>query len=488
MKKINGYKLTIDNALLILISCVFSLLLVYIFFDILQSGGHPLYNERSILWIFLSSVVITFMLAHRSVTIKIVSILLIAFYIQRVIITYFFVDQFHYTNYLSFSTELIEAVSELFFYCVLSIVLGKYLLKPFFLVVINKFFSRKLPDYVNIRYFFFKVNFSRLSRFVAYFCIVTITLKICLLLIYSIYTGVEYGANDVLIVWAMNFANGLTIFIIFAIIFFSSNKKENKIFKIALSFILLSAILVTSKGVFLQLALFVYICLCVLKKPVLPKTIISALLIVLITLFVLYPVFAALRNALIAEVFFFDFNQFYGALQNAFFALSNRLGGFDWLTLWMSVPRSEIPPNATLLADIIRTINMLAPGKIISQPDAIPLGKLQLVFGRGHDSSSVYTLGGHSETLAGIATAYTYFGILLAPLFFLIWSGILTAMESSRIHPFHKVSILGSYLVTFISGGGFILMHGGFYWFIFSATFLAGVIWVVNKFKTTFVP
>ena len=100
--------------------------------------------------------------------------------------------------------------------------------------------------------------------------------------------------------------------------------------------------------------------------------------------------------------------------------------------------------------------------------------------------SFVNQLGGHAETLAGLATSYVYFGFLLAPLFFLIWSGILTALESSRIHPFHKVSILSTYLIVFMTGGGFIIMHGSFFWFIMCTIFLSGIIWVIRNLKRYF--
>jgi len=484
VNKINDYKMPLDNIFIIAVNYVLTLMLVYIFFDLqIESNDHPLYNAESILIITFSSILNTFMSAHRSPTLKITSVLLIFFYIQRVIFTYFFVDEFYYINYLSFTTDDIEATSKFFLYCVASILAGKYLLQPFLLVTINKFFCSRVPDYVNIRYFFFKVNFNHLSRFVAYFCLAAFALKISIVLLYSKYTGVLYSKNEVIIMWLMGFANSLSLFVIFAIIYFSFSKKKNRIFKIVILFIVLGAILFTSKGVLLTFVISAYVCYSVLKKKISLKLILIGFLAVLMTVFIIYPLFATLRTTFSGEGFNFNTPLYLSYMQNAFFSFSNRLGGFDWLNLWISVPFNEIPSSASLLGDIIRTINMLLPGELISQPDYVSLAKLQVVLGRGYESSFINQLGGHAETLAGLATAYVYFGILLAPLFFLIWSGLLTAIESSRIHPFHKVSILSSYLIVFLTGGGFILMHGSFFWFLFCTIFLSGIIWVVGLFK-----
>ena len=357
-KSVSLNKMPLDNIFIIAANCLLTIVLVYIFFDLqIKSNDHPLYNSESILIIFFSSALNTFMSTHRSSTLKITSILLIFFYFQRVIFTYFYVDEFHYNNHLSFTTDHIEATSKFFLYCVASILGGKYLLQPFLLVAINKFFCGRVPDYTNIRYFFLKVNFYKLSRLVAYFCLVFFTLKIYLVLKSSKFTGVIYSQSDVLVMWAMGFANSLSIFVIFALIYFPLRRKKNRIFKIVIWLIVLGAILFTSKGVLLTIAISAYICFCVLKKKISLKLILIAALAVFMTLFIIYPLFAVLRISFSGEGFYFNSSLYSSYMQNAFFSFSNRLEGFDWLTLWISVHQNKIPSSASLLGDIIRLIN-----------------------------------------------------------------------------------------------------------------------------------
>ena len=165
------------------------------------------------------------------------------------------------------------------------------------------------------------------------------------------------------------------------------------------------------------------------------------------------------------------FNGFNYVIDNFFYMLLNlleRLGGFDWLTLWLTVDSDAIPPNASLFGELVTHLNSLVLGDIYSLNGSVNLGKMQVLIGRGY--GDLNELGGHLEIIGGLSTFYAYFGLVFGVLYFSILTILLLLVEVSKIHALHKFVIISTYCFGFLQGGGFILMHQGLFYYLILCT------------------
>jgi hypothetical protein len=140
----------------------------------------------------------------------------------------------------------------------------------------------------------------------------------------------------------------------------------------------------------------------------------------------------------------------------------------------MSLPSDIIPPNANPISEAILHLNRLIPGEIIAQPDAVDLAKFMVLIGRG--TAELTEIGGHGENMGGLATAYIFLGALGGLIYLIALTAALVLVERSSMHAMHKFMIIFCYVVLFLIGGGFVLIHGSLFWFLMLTTFVAALI------------
>lgn len=459
----------------ILISGFFCVLLLLIWLDLASNDFvHPLYDGTSMWFVFLASVVILFMAVQRGLALQILSVLLTGFYTQRVVVTYFAPESFDYNGYVGFTTLNLESASQFYFLSVLFMLLGAVFL-PRFLI---GFFSNKRHaasvDFATIHYLNFRVDFSKLCRMALWIVIVGYLYKFMVMLSGFGLTGSVYSADETILKWSIGIVDVLSPFAMFSVIFFSKSSREKRLAMIALFLEILSGFAMASKGFLVGMLITYYLDMRLIGRRISSKFLFYAVFFVVFSIFVFFPAMTVLRNTWLSGGLTFDFDYYVKLMSSAFLSFSNRLGGFDWMTLWLAVSPDKIPRSATVLGELISLINMLVPGEIIAQPDAVNLSKLQVILGRG--VGQLYELGGHAENQGGLATAYIIWGKATALAYLAVWAGGLTALGNACVHPFHKATILFSYLIVFVIGGGFVLMHGTFFWYLVFTTFLVVVL------------
>ncbi len=459
----------------ILVSGLFSVLLVFVWFDLAANDFvHPLYDGTSIWYVFLASLVVLAMAAQNSLVLQILSVLLTGFWTQRVVVTYFAPENFHFFYY-GFTAQNLQNASRFYFLCTLFMLFGSLLLRPFLSNFLNSVLHKAEDNYSKISFFTLRVDFAKLCRTALWVIIIGYLYKFIAMMITGFgLTGSIYSSSETVFKWSLGIADALSAFALFSWVYFSKGSRERKLATMALGLILLNGFVITSKGFLLGLMVSYYLIIRLTGRK-LPVAVFGyAAFLVLLSIFVFFPAMTELRSALLSGRLTFHFGQYGELLSRSFLSFSSRLGGFDWMTLWLTVPRSVIPPNATAMGELIGLINRLVPGELIAQPNAINLAKLQNLLGYGW--GNLYELGGNGGDLGGLATAYVWWGKAGALVYLAFWAGCLTALERIRVHPFHKVTILSSYLVTFMIGGGFVIMHGAFFWYLVFTTFLVLVL------------
>ena len=464
----------------ILFNGVFCVLLFAIWLDIvLYESFHPLYDGTSIWFVLLASLVVLAMAAQRSLVLQILSVLLTCFYTQRVVVTYFVPESFDF-SYYGFTAQNIQDASRFYFFCTLFILLGSLILRPFLSNLLNSVLHNAKDNYSRIRFFTFRVDFLRLCRTALWVIIIGYCYKFIAMIITGFgLTGSIYSSNETVFKWSLQIADALSPFVLFSLVYFSKGSRERKLAAVALVLVVLNGFFIASKGFLLGLMVSYYLIMRLIGRKLPVVFFVKAALVILFSILVFFPAMTMFRSALLYGGLTFNFNHYCGLLSHAFLSFSYRLGGFDWMTLWLSVPRSEIPSNATAMGELIVLINRLIPGELIAQPSAINLAKLQGLL--GHGWGNLHELGGNGGDQGGLATAYIFFGKITGLAYLAFWAGGLTALEKVRVHPFHKVTILTSYLVTFMIGGGFVLMHGSFFWYLVFTTFLVLVLSFVKS-------
>ncbi len=446
-----------------------------------ETAPHPLYSGESIAYALLASLLVFLLSFKSSIVLRLFCVTLSAFYTQRLITIYWAPDQLDYDSYVRFTHADIEASTGYYLLCILAI---------FFGAVIGELISEKptvssdpglsKPNPL-ITYFGFTVPFERLTRLVLLFIVPLLIAKLAALSIGIGLTGIIYDPTETSLMWFLNTGDALSPFVIFSLIYFRKNDNNLVLGKWAFALIIISGLLTSSKGFVLSLVLSWYL-ICSLLGRQLPKGFfLFVVIITIFSIFIFFPLMTIVRGLLISEAFSVD-SDYFTNLLGTLLSFLGRLGGFDWLNLWVSVPSNLIPPNASPISEAISIVNRLVPGEIIAQPDAIDLSKLQVQLGRGF--GELVELGGHAENMGGAATAYIFFGPLGGLIYFVVLTAALIVVERSAMHAMHKYIIILFYLIIFIIGGGYALMHGSLFWFLMFTTFLVIIIrfwWFIGK-------
>lgn len=441
------------------------------------SAPNPLYTTEAVMYGLLASVLLFVLSFRRSIVTRLFCVLLSVFYTQRFITTYLAPNELDYERYRSFTRVEVEASARYYFFCALAIciggLVGDALTRRRAAIVANSD-SSGVSAYIT--FFPFKVSFEQLAR-VALIAFIAATIFNFRLLASGFgIAGSVYDQSETVLRWFTSIASYLSPFVVFALLYFRENRSMSALAKWAFALMLITNLWGSSKGTLMALALTWYLVLTLLGRP-LPKRFfaVSGFVIVL-SIFVFFPAMSILRTVLLTGTAQYDY---LASLAEARYQFLSRLGGFDWLNLWISTPADQIPPNASALGELISLVNRIVPGEIIPQPDAVDLSKLMVVLGRGVDID-LKQLGGGAENVGGPATAYLFLGPIGGLIYLTILPAILIAVERSSLHPMHKTQIIYFYVVIFVIGGGSVILQGSFFWFLVLTTFLAGIVWLVS--------
>lgn len=450
----------------IFFSGIFCFLLSLIWLHLALTGfNHPLYNGVSIGFIFLASFIVLLFSAQRSLVLQTLSVLLTCFYTQRVVVTYFAPQGFDYNEHMGFTTQSIQITAQFYFLSVLSMLVGAVVLRPFFSWVMASSTRDRDVQLPNIQYINIRINFSKLCRAALWIVIVGFIYKFTVMASGFGMTGSVYAPEKVALKWSLGIADVLSPFVIFSLLYFPSGSREKKLATIALGFLILNGFALASKGFILAMLVSYYLTMRVIGKEFSRNFILYALTLLLVSIFIVFPTMTVLRDTLLYRALSFDSSSYVDLISNAAMIFSTRMGGFDWLAFWISMGLNQIPESATVWNEFVVLLNHLLPRGWIEQPELVNLAKLQLGLGRGLDVN-LNELGGAGENAGGLGTAYIVWGQPAAFLYFSFCAGALTLLERLVIHPFHKFTVLYSYLVVFIIGGGAVLMHGAFFWYL----------------------
>ncbi len=475
------YKISKNESPLVLLCLGLFVLVGCIFFDVVFSyQEHLLYTTTSLLYILLASSIIFIMSFFNSLTIKVICFLLSAFYTQRVITTYILPSEFDYYSYVGFTHEQIELSSLYYLGVVVAMFLGLITYRFFFRnQYIRCLEKEKSADFEitqnRISYFGVNINFDIFIKYILYFLILCYMVKV--LLLFSGFAGTGEVINPDNSIWVRldSFSSYLSVLGLVAFFYYPSGYSGSRIRNIFMFLFICVNILLSSRALILTL-LSTYIFVKILSKQKFkPNILWFVSIIAIFSIFIFYPVITIFRGMLltsdysltaISNGFVYYFENFSYILLN----LLERFGGFDWLTLWLTIPPNSIPPNGSLFGEAVTHLNSLVPGELYTLNGSVNLAKMQVVVGRGY--GDLNEIGGHQETMGGLATSYVYFSAIFGALYFFVWSILLLLVEHSKLHVVHKFVIINAYCFGFLQGGGFILMHQSVFYYLILSTVL----------------
>lgn len=453
-------------------------LLATLVHSIVISDTNNLFSSESVAFAFVGSLAIWATSRRVPIVSQLLAILLSVFYTQRILITYWWPDQLDYRSFIGFTRDQLEA-SAVFYAAASSAILAG--------TVIAEKLTRKLAiDAIRatrsadtqIQFFGFRVRYSSLATLVMW-CLPPLFLTTFYIELSSGFglVGGIYNADESTLKWFLEIASVLSPWVLFTALFAENDQKLRELARVNLVLVLLSALLAGSKGTLITFALSWYLIARLLGRGISKGHYAALGVTIVISIFVFFPLMMWVRGALLTGSTDLPFSYF-GGLGSAMFAFLRRLGGFDWMNLWMSTPLTLIPSTASLVGELTTHINSLVPGEIIPQVENISLAKLQVILGRGQ--GELFELGGHSENMGGLGTVIVVLGRFGGIFYLALLAGVLVFIERSRLHALHKYVLIYSYLIVFLVGGFYVVIQPSLLWFTILSTFLAMCVWLRN--------
>lgn len=450
-------------------------LLVILLIAIVGPGDHPWFTNETLWLAVLFAFCVWLMSLRRDFILDIVATFFAVFFLQRIVVVYFRLDQMSYQEHLIFSSQVFnEAI--LFCTAISIAALIGYLFATYLGQDIQK---QKVITINYDRLFGIRYDFELLFK--------GYSLLLCASIIFEIYLMVGLKVGVTALDFDRPFAPLLRIVQIVQVLHFlpilvlASGKFSPSIRKTAfVLFILILGrliLLTTSKAALLYLCVAFIVCLYFCGKQIRKRYFIIGFILFLFTIFVLAPGVTLLRAGLVGlvtgsmnlrDVFNMLVDNYMLIVDKLFFDFMNRMGVFDWLTGFMTVGRDVFLPTASVSDDLIEIINSLVPGDLIERsPDYVTVSKLMPHILRGW---GLGTYPGHSENMGGAGLAYLYFGKAGGVLFFFIWSFISTKILKFSSNIIIKVLFFTSFVFNFFLGGYLVtsikLFYEGFIMFI----------------------
>jgi hypothetical protein len=227
----------------------------------------------------------------------------------------------------------------------------------------------------------------------------------------------------------------------------------------------------TSKGTLFAVLLTLVTCMFFVYKRIPAKYVKYGIGIFIFTAVIFYPATMLMRSAAIQIAAFgggYDINMLVKNLSDINFterylSLLQRLGGLDWLLGLMSVGREAFPSYISLQGDAVSLMNTLVPGDIIDASDWISIRHLMPILLRGYNPDIIFSWGGHGENLGIAGMAYVYFGTIIGPLFFLVWSYVTIKVLNSQLSIVLKILYFENFVTDLILGGSMVSAAKTFY-------------------------
>lgn len=407
--------------------------------------AHVIFTAEALLLFFLASVVCTALAASNQLTAQMAALFVNLFFLHRIPILYFSPELLDYPIYLGDSQKIIEAAAFDFLLCVAFLGLG---------ISFVGLFRNYNPQHRNqMRRALITDPVRLLSLRADWGTLVRVSVPICLVLL--IIQGFSLIYLDIGITGAVGSSNEFNTLLAItemakfilpvAIIGYLISTESGDLLlkkrsKTLLFLIILSLILIASRGAFFFMAISFYVGMRFLGLKNQNKYI-RLIFILLLLSVITFPLITYSRYLLldIDVPLLHFFNHF------AFFRdISARLGAgvesyFLWFKYLSDGPQEKLPELYTLVFD---AVNSLVPGEIINYDAGINYTKLQTYIGRpdqvGYQSVAyLEQVGGHGETPGTYGMAFILFGSLSFISFF--FAGLLCAfLESSRISSFWK--------------------------------------------------
>lgn len=469
-----------------LLTGLVSMVLLFIWADSLIDIDHPYFDAYSLGAMFASSMFIFWMSFERTLVARVICIILTFFYTQRVITLYFVPDNLDYSDHIRFTYENIQWTSCYYLMCVMALFMGLFLNKLFFnknrqrSSITSKLRSQLNDDYISC--LGFRVELERLCIACLLIFIVFSIAKFKLMLGGIGLTGTAYQVEDLLFIRMIGIANALSSFILFSFFYFNTKRSVIRRLSVcAMSLLVLGGVLVTSRGFLLSIVFSYFIFVGLLSQEIPKRLYIIAGIVVFVTIFVVYPAMTMLRHFLILG----EVGSYFTLLEHGILSFSYRLGAFDWLNLWLTVPTSDIPSASTsAFWELITLVNKLMPGHVIPQPEMVDLSKFQKFIGRGYGDLNPLFIGGENQ--GGLATPYLFFGPWGGLIYLMAWSSLLVGLERARVHIMWKFNIMVSYLVSWLMSGGTVIMASTFFFGLVYITLLMVVIRMYKSISQVF--
>ena len=182
------------------------------------------------------------------------------------------------------------------------------------------------------------------------------------------------------------------------------------------------SIMAGSKGYLLSTILLWYVVKKYKNEEINKKFILIILVSFIVSILLLFPIMSAIRDSIINQsIRPVEFNPIKFILN-----FSYRLNNYESVILWIKNDGYFDSNLRSIFSDAVEIVNGFWIGDLISYQQ-VDLSKYQLML--GHGLNRMGELGGHSETLGGIASSFVYFGYLGGLVFFMVWGFILRTLE-----------------------------------------------------------
>lgn len=435
-------------------------LIVIFLIGIVGSGDHPWFTNTTLWLAALFAFCVWLMSLKKDFFLDVVAILFAAFFLQRIVVIYFRPDQMSYQPHLIFSSQVFD---EAILFCIavsIAVLIG------YFFATYNrgKDVRKQKETAINFdRLLGIRLNFEQIFKVYSFFLFGALIMQLFLMFKFGVgVTALEFSRSYAPILRLTQIVISLFVLPMFVV---ASGNFSSKTRKIAICLVILLLIYTiffrTSKGALLSFCVIFFVCTHFCGRRISIKYIIAGGVLFLFTIFVFAPLVMILRSGWVSlltgqtnfgDILYGMTNNYQLIADELFFKFLNRMGGFDWLTGFMTVGRDAFLPSASLSSDIISIINSLIPGDLIERPpDYVTTSKLMPHILRG------WSLGcypGHGENMGGLGMAYLYFGQIGGALFFLLWSFISVKIVNSNINIIVKVLFFQLFVIVFFLGGG----------------------------------
>ena len=451
------------------ISVLFTIILLIILLYAYPQFKHPYYTWISLAQIFLVSVLCTLFSYTNSIILQLYSLNFQLFWVQRVIITFFFPNELDFYEHMKFTAADIQNSTFMLLGVCCAILIAT--------LVYNKFLQRRKshsvnnieddinPDILKHSSNTFRRNFLDFIQLSLKLIIAGYLVKLLVLFGTGVgFTGMTYSSAQTLLKWFSDLVDVFS-FLLFFILFTKNKIKSTIYFKIAFFLFIISSLILSSRALPFVL-LMNYLIISSLFKYRIGKITKFYMVVGFIgSIVILFPLITGLRTYIVSG----NFDPFRN-FSKILFVFSSRLSFYDPTTLWLTFPRSAIPVNLTLYGEIIDTINRFYIGELIPMPERVEIAKLMVLYGRGV-IGNFNEIGGHAENLGPFSLLWLYFGTWGTFIYYFFFTIVQHKVMDTKWHVFVKFAFLFFYSIG--PAQGIIIPSGSFLLFmiLFLVTF-----------------